>query len=191
MLVLQLYQRVERVAGRLLADALPQGFAGLGQRVRQHEGFGNALDGKALVGEAGVEVLAVQGGNRHGKLPGAFPGQRRDVVCRLAGRQIRDDIAGDIVDQLLNVHFYHRCCGGEGGAGGLCHPAAGACRQGWPQAAAGVPACIQGCLEPHSARKVARNCMIQARRCSPSARPAAVCMVAGSVASFTVMWSSA
>ncbi len=51
-LVLELDDRVERIARRLAPDPLPQRVADIAERQRQREHLRNALDGKRLVGIA-------------------------------------------------------------------------------------------------------------------------------------------
>ena len=59
-LALQLDDRVERTAGRLAANALPQPVADLAERERQREDLGDALDGEGRIAIAAACQLAVR-----------------------------------------------------------------------------------------------------------------------------------
>ncbi len=81
---LQLHEGVERVAGRLAADAPPERVAAVGDRERQREQLGHALDGERLLPVSDAVQLPFDGGDGHAEGLRVGGGEGRDVVGDLA-----------------------------------------------------------------------------------------------------------
>ncbi|MNF66110.1 hypothetical protein D3C84_478940 [compost metagenome] len=102
-LELQLHQRVERLPGRLVAEALPDVLAGVPDGLHQAEHLGDALHGKRRSRIAGAEQLARVAVHRDAQLIGRHIGQRRDVIGHLALTDQRADFIEDLVQQRLHA----------------------------------------------------------------------------------------
>ena len=83
-LVLELDDRVERIAGRLAPDPLPQRVADLAERQRQREHLRDALDRERLVGVARRQHAAVVGDDGDAELLRIDLAQLRNVGRDLA-----------------------------------------------------------------------------------------------------------
>ncbi len=116
-LELQLHQGVERLAGGLVAEALPDVLAGMLDRLDQAEHLGNALDGKRPQGVAGMEQLAVAAVHGDPQLVRLDAGERGNVVGDLAAPDQRADFIENLVQQLL-----HDDLRGDTGAPTRAHP---------------------------------------------------------------------
>ena len=103
LLALELDDGVERSAGWLAADPVPQPVADHAERERQREHLGDALDGEGGIGLAGHVLLPVHRRDGDAEMPDIDGGELGNVVGDLAALGMRGDFTVDVVHQRLQI----------------------------------------------------------------------------------------
>lgn len=97
---LELNERVERIAGRLAADAIPNRIAFEPHRQREREDFRDALNRKALLRIADGEEPVVDGAQRHAEAIDRYVRKRRDIGRTAAAADERPHFTVNFAEDL-------------------------------------------------------------------------------------------